>query len=286
MASTTVLRTLIIAALAAIPVVQPAHSQAQASDALDSTGVLRAAANALGMLRWSDIGARTTRLPSIDVINTMEVVGTGTSYSAGQAFETEYHAAFSYNPPAMRVEITRIVVGNPERTIETVRESYAWNESETGGGLVPGKGTATPAMTTVKERLLRLWTLPYGVIKAALAAGAKTRISMENGAKVVTFPLSGQLAGVTVKASVDSKNFVTKVETRSDNPFLSQLSTETEYADYADHGEILTDVLSPGHIVQRQNGSLMLDIRVKMWKTSPYLVFPIPPNVKTAADPH
>jgi len=57
--------------------------------------------------------------------------------------------------------------------------------------------------------------------------------------------LSGQLAGVMVKATLDDQNEVAKVETRADNPALGDLLTETEYSDYADHGEILTDVKSP-----------------------------------------
>ena len=136
-------------------------------------------------------------------------------------------------------------------------------------------------MAAVKERLLLLWTLPYGVVKAALAAGEKTTVPTEGGATVMTFPLSGQLAGITVRATLDAKNFVTKVETRPDNPALASRVTETEYADYADHGEILTDIKSPGHIVRRQGGRPNLDVQVKMWEANnPYLVFPVPPNVK------
>src|SRR5216117_162624 len=232
---TTVL-ILIVAATTACAV---QSVSAQSSATLDRARVLRAAADALGMVRWSDIGAGATRLPAIDVVNTMEFQASGTSYSSGQTFKTEYHVALGYNPSAMRVEMTRTGPGGgaPQHSIQTVRENYAWNESETGGGLVPGKGAATPAMTTLKDRLLLLWTLPYGVVKAALAAGDKTTVSTENGATVITFPLSGQLAGITVKATLDSKNFVTKVETRPDNPALSDLATETEYSGYADHGE-------------------------------------------------
>jgi len=279
---TTNLRTLMIAAVAAL-VIQTAEAQ---SDRLDRVKVLRAAADALGMVRWADIGNGATRLPGIDVVNTMEFRGSGTSYSSGQAFKTECHVALGYNPAAMRVEMTRTGPGGgaPQHIIQTVRENYAWNESELGGGLVSGKGTATPAMATLKDRLLQLWTLPHGVVKAALAAGEKTTASTENGATVITFPLSGQLAGITVKATLDSQNFVTKVETRPDNPALSNLATETEYSGYADHGEILTDIKSPGHIVQKQGGRPMLDIQVNMWEANnPYLVFPVPPNVKTAA---
>src|SRR5437763_13351964 len=136
-------------------------------------------------------------------------------------------------------------------------------------------------MPALKERLLQLWTLPYGVVKAALAAGEKTTVSTENGATVITFPLSGQLAGITVKATLDSNNFVTKVETRPDNPALANLAKETEYSDYADHGEILTDIKSPGHIVQRRAGVTVLDIQIKMWDANNrYLGFPVPPSVK------
>ena len=271
---TTLLRTWIIAAAVAFAV-QSAGAQA---DRLDRIKVLRAAAEALGMLRWSDIGAGASRLPVIDIVNTMEFKASGTS--------AEYHVALGYNPPAMRVEMTRTGAGGvaPQHSIQTVRENYAWDESEAGGGLVQGKGTSTPAMAAVKDRLLQLWTLPYGVVKAAIGAGEKTTVSLENGATVISFPMSGQLAGVTVKATLDSENLVTKVETRSDNAALGNLATETEYSRYADHGEILTDIKSPGHIVRRQGGRLVLDLEVKAWEANnPYLVFPVPPSVKTAA---
>jgi len=109
-------------------------------------------------------------------------------------------------------------------------------------------------------------------------------VSTENGATVITFPLSGSLADVTVKATLDSKNLLSKVETRSDTEAMANLVTETEYSDYADHGELLTDIKSPGHIVEKQAGRPMLDIRVKgVDANNPYLVFPVPANVKAAS---
>ena len=270
---------------------------ADKSNPSEVANTLKAAAEAVGLARWSGVGGQ--RLPEVDVINTMEIWGSGTTYDVnltnksgepGRAFKTEYHAALGYNPPAMRVEMTRTGSGAPaqagvapQHAIEVVRDKYAWDESEIGAGLVPGKGTATPTMASVNNRLLQLWTLPYGVIKAALAAGEKTKISTENGAKVITFPLSGQLAGVMVKATLDAQNEVAKVETRTDNPALANLITDTEYSDYADHGEIATDVKSPGHIVRKQGGHPVLDIQVKMLDANnPYLVFPVPENVKNA----
>jgi hypothetical protein len=269
-----------------------AMDNATGSGAADAAKTLKTAAEAVGLARWSGVGGQ--RLPEVDVINTMEIWANGTGYAFGQsnkpgepgpAFKAEYHVSLGYNPPAMRVEMTRSGSGAAaQHTIEVVRDKYAWDESEIGAGLIPGKGIATPAMAAVNNRLLQLWLLPYGVIKAALAAGDKTKLSTENGATVLTFPLSGALADVTVKATLDAQNEVAKVETRSDNPAFSDLLTEIEYSDYKDHGEIATDVKSPGHVVRKQGGHTVLDIRVKTWDANnPYLVFPVPENVKQAA---
>ena len=79
------IQMLMIAALAAI-VFQPAGAQSRkatanartgdkagsaSDDTLDRAKTLRAAADALGMVRWSDIGAGSVRLPAVDVVNTM-----------------------------------------------------------------------------------------------------------------------------------------------------------------------------------------------------------------------
>ena len=236
------------------------------------------------MARWSDIGAANTRLPGIDIINTMELQGSGTSDMGGRQVKTDFHVALGYNPVAARVELTRTPDGGAaQHAIETVRETYAWNESEIGAGLVPGKGVATPAMTAVRERLLHIWMLPYGVVKAAYAAGDKAVVTTEAGATTISAPLSGPLAGITVKASLDANNLMTKVEARADNPALANLNWEAEYSNYADHAEVLTDVKTPGHVVLKQGGRTVVDMTVKTWETNnPYLVFPIPPNVKAA----
>jgi hypothetical protein len=279
-----VVRGLIVAVVAALAF-QNAAAQS-GSAAPDVAKTIKAAADALGMPRTGGPGG--AGLPEVDVVNRMEIWGSGTTSApgaSGQTSKTEYHAALGYNPPAMRVEMTRTAAGSaPQHTIQTVRDKYAWNESELGAGLEPGKGTATPAMPAAKARLLQLWILPYGVVKAAFAAGDKAKVSAESGGTVITFPLSGELAGITVKATLDSKNFITNVETQSDNPSLSNLVREVAYSDYADHGEILTDIKSPGHIVEKRGGSTVLDIQIKTWDANnPYLVFPVPQSVKNAA---
>jgi hypothetical protein len=269
-----------------------ATEDATRSGVSDVAKTLKVAAEAVGLARWSAVGGQ--HLPEVDVINTMEVWASGTCYDLGQsnkpgepgqAFKAEFHVALGYNPPALRLEMTRDSSGGrAQHTIQVVRDNYAWDESEIGAGLIPGRGTATPAMAAVNNRLLRLWLLPYGVIKAAVAAGDKTKLSTEKGATILTFPLGGPLADVTVKATLDGQNEVAKVETSSENPALSGLLTEIEYSDYKDHGEIATDVKSPGHIAWKQGGHPVFDIQVKTWDANnPYLVFPVPENVKQAA---
>jgi hypothetical protein len=260
---------------------QGGQGKATAGNVSERAKTIRAAADALDIVRWSDIGAGATRLPGVDVVTTMEFWGNGTVSSGGQAYQAEYHASLDYNPPAMRVEITR--TGSDSHTFQVVREKYSWDESELGGGLVPGKGTATPTINADKERLLQLYILPYGVVKAAAAAGEKTTVSTENGNRVLYFPLSGVLAGINEKATLDAQGFITKVETKAADSAMRSLNLEAEFADYADHGDIPTDVKSPGHIVEMRDGKTILDLRITKWDANnPYLVFPVPDSVKKA----
>src|SRR5262245_10890364 len=278
------MRALLSAALTLVIAAALSAQVVQTQAAVDRAKVLRAAADALGMARWSDIGGANTRLPGIDIVNTMELQGSGMTDMGGRLVKTDFHIALGYNPMAARVECTRTPdAGAAQHTIETVRETYAWNESEIGAGLVSGKGVATPAMAAVRERLLPIWMLPYGVVKAAYAAGDKTVVSTQAGATTISAPLSGPLAGITVRATLDANNLITKVEARADSAALANLNSEAEYSGYADHAEVLTDVKTPGRMILKQGGRTVADMTVKTWETNnPYLVFPIQTNVTAA----
>jgi hypothetical protein len=77
---------------------------------------------------------------------------------------------------------------------------------------------------------------------------------------------------------------ITRVEARAENPALANLAGEMNYSDYADHAEVTTDIKTPGHIVARHGERTVLDVTIKSWETNnPYLVFPVPPNVKAAS---
>jgi glyoxylase-like metal-dependent hydrolase (beta-lactamase superfamily II) len=86
-----------------------------------------------------------------------------------------------------------------------------------------------------------------------------------------------------VKATLNGKNLVERVEVRSDNPVLGDIVTETTYADYKDLTEAKSDVLFPTHIVQRQGGFPVLDLTITKTDTNnPYVILPTPENVEKA----
>jgi len=263
---------------------------ASSLSAQDATATIKAAQYAIGMIRGP---AR------VDAINTLEYWGAGYTYAFGQAyrpgapwpaFKVSYHASLSYSVPAMRVDMTRsnpdgpvqggggLPLPAPQRQIQVVSGDFAWNESVPGAGFIPAT-SAVPAPGAAGERLMQLWSTPFGALKMAAAAGPKAKAAVENGLNTITFPLSG----TTVKITLNAKQQVERVETRSDNPVLGDTITETTYSDYQDLGEIKTDVQFPLHIVQKQGGFPVLDLTItRTDPNNPYVVFPVPDNVEQA----
>ena len=76
------------------------------------------------------------------------------------------------------------------KAIEVVNSQFAWDEDITGAELA-GKGTATAKASALTERLIRIWSGPQGAAKAAAAAGANVKVTMESGRTVATYPIPG-----------------------------------------------------------------------------------------------
>ena len=134
------------------------------------------------------------------------------------------HGQIGYDFPGMRLE-SGVPTDSGRFRSSAVR--FAWNEiDKIGGGLQPGWGSAVPAMDMVTERLLRLWTTPIGLYKAAATASGKAQVTMENGAVVLIFPFTvgkpmttanlvvGQLQGTPVKLTLDSLYRPARAEVR------------------------------------------------------------------------
>jgi hypothetical protein len=260
-----------------------------AQQAPDLKRVLYNMADSLGMLR---------SVQEVDSLMTVEVWGSGTMRQVGPkdlgpVTPIKAYAQIAYDFPGMRVDITR-ASGTPAHEIQVVSGTFAWNEvDKIGGGLVPGWGSAVPAMDAVPDRLLRLWTTPFGVVKAAVAAGEQTKVTMENGAVVATFPLVnskpgqtvnmvvGELAGTPVKVTLDANSRPARVEVRHRNRAFVW-----SYSNYADLNEsdYKADIYFPARIVQTVDGQTVLDLSIEKTNTyNPYVLMPVPESVQKAA---
>jgi len=138
--------------------------------------------DALGMLR--DIEER-------DAVLTMDWRGTGTITVGGQSCKlANYRGQVRYSVPAMRTDFACAQAdGKPgPRMVQVVAGTLAWNET------TPGVG-GTPALDTVTDRLVQLWSLPHAVYKGALLAGANAKTTLEGGVLYLTYPLPAPLNG-------------------------------------------------------------------------------------------
>jgi hypothetical protein len=260
------------------------HSQ----QAPDLKKVLYSMANSLGMLRTVN---------ELDSVMTVEAWGRGTLREVGpkgagpEVQIKSFYAQIAYDFPGMRVEIVR---ADGQREIRVVSGTHAWNEiDKLGGGLEPGWGSAVPAMDRVTDRLLDLWMTPFGIVKAAVAAGEQTKVGVENGATVVTFPLVngkpeqtsylvvGELAGAPVKVTLDSSSRPARVELRFQN--RTYVTTFEKYGDL-NESDYKADIFVPARIVRTVAGQTVLDLTIDKTNTyNPYVIMPVPPNVQKAA---
>jgi hypothetical protein len=255
-----------------------AQAPARATSATEASGAkatIDAAANALGMLRGVQMQ---------DSLVTVRYSATGTIYEvrpAGTPWPAStiktYTARVAFDVPGMRVDYERTGPGPGLPTVkatEVVGATYAWNEN--------AAGDAQPMPAAVTERLLQIWILPHGALKAARAAGDRTLVTVEGGATALTFPV----AGTTMKVWINEKRLVDRVEARIKHPVLGDTELQATYSGYADLGDVSykSDVFFPAHIVQKLGGVTVSDLTITNVNAyNPYVVFPIPENVERAS---
>ena len=227
----------------------------------------------------------------IDGVATLELEKSkGTVRAAGQPCTlTNYRASVSYQIPGMRVQYTCTQAnGQSYNAIEVVSGQFAWDEDIPGAELVPGKGKATPKPDLLNERLIRLWSSPQGAPKAAEAAGANAKVTMEGGKTIVTYPIPG-VAGAIARATLTSgapdgictSYCAERIEVRRGNAV-----TEFTYANYEDYNdpENRIDAFFPGRIIEKRDGATILDLTVERTETgNVYVVMPVPDSVRRAS---
>lgn len=227
----------------------------------------------------------------IDGVATLEIQkSAGTIRVGGQPCTLiNYRASLNYQIGGMRVQYTCTGAdGQMHKAIEVVSGQFAWDEDIAGADLIPGKGTSTPNRAAFNERLIRLWSGPQGASKAAVAGGANTKVTVEGGKTVLTYPIPGvpgAMARATLTAGAGNepcaKNCAERIEVRQGN-----VLTEFIYSNYEDYNEPLNkiDAFFPGRIVEKRDGVTMLDLSVVETETGNlYVAIPVPERVRRAA---
>ena len=231
------------------------------------------------IFNWMWYTGMLRSVQEVDSVATLELVGTGTMQVGKQPCKmTNYRQSINYQVSGMRVQYTCTTPdGQTHKGIEVVSDKFAWDEDMVGAGMVPGHGTATPNKAALNERLIRLWASPNGAAKAAAMGGANTKVAMEGGKPVVTFPIPG-VAGATGKAVLSAQNQAEKVT-------VTQGSTVTEftYSDYGDYNNAEDKIYGylPGHMVEKRDGATIVDLAVKETDTGNlYVVVPVPESIR------
>jgi hypothetical protein len=224
----------------------------------DPKKVIETMQDNLGMLRG---------MQRNDSVNRIELWGENGSKQVGGRNVTlaKWKISLNYTMSGMRFDYTH----DGQRTIEVVSDKYAWNEETPGG-------KATPMPAALQERQVQLVLTPVGMAKAAKAAGDAAKVSVTGGVTTLTFPASG----ATITATLNKYMEPVKAEARYGTTVLAV--TYDQYGDWNDDAK--ADVYLPKHIVQTQNGMTVLDLTITHTNTyNPYVIMPIPANVKGGA---
>ncbi|PYS25091.1 MAG: hypothetical protein DMG11_23540 [Acidobacteria bacterium] len=229
------------------------------------------------LFNWMWYTGMLRGLQEVDAVATLELQATGTIQVQGQPCRlTNYRASINYQVSGMRAQYTcTLPNGQSRKAIEVVSGQFAWDEDMVGAGLVPGRGTATPNRAALNERLIRLWSSPQGAPKGAAAGGENTKVAMEGGKPVVTFPIPG------VQGAIAKATLAERVQTT-----LGNVVTEFTYEKYDDYNPADDKVYGyfPGHVVEKRNGTTILDLTVKQTDVGNlYVVVPVPQSVRTAS---
>src|SRR3954462_15012843 len=146
-------------------------------------------------------------------LTSIQVTGHGSDYVVGQSFDANspwprfampsFTLTADFGQPAIRVERTRAQGEQPprggalqplageQRLVQLLAGTAVWNEtngrptSGGAGGAVRGEspGIGLHAPTPYEERLLQMWLIPQGFIKAAVQNNARGRTAGVGGGR-------------------------------------------------------------------------------------------------------
>lgn len=221
-----------------------------------------------------------TGLRSIEYTGNGLILAVGQSPAPGQPWPPfglkRFTRGIDYDTAAMRDDLVRVQVLDPprgggvqpvrgeQRQVFVVRGDHAWN--------VVGD-VAVPAPLALAERQAQLWITPHGVVKAALAHGGGRQ------GRTVTFTLPNR---VPVRATLDGRDLVERVETVLPHPVAGDLSLEVTYTEYREFGGIKF----PTRIHQTAGGFPSLDLTVTDVRVNAAVEVVVPAEVRASPRPY
>jgi glyoxylase-like metal-dependent hydrolase (beta-lactamase superfamily II) len=217
-------------------------------------------------------------------LKSITYTGSGESFMAGQSAVPaapwprltvkSQTRAINYETASLRIE--QVVMratdlrGGGAFTIGEVRQvflasgDHAWRVAA---------DTPNPQPRDLAELQAQLWTSPHGVIKAAMANNAVVQ------GRTISFAVPGRLR---VKATIDDRNLVEKVEAVLSNPVVGDMPFEAIYSNYQDFG----GVKFPMKIRQTAGGFPVLELTVSEVRPNDAVDIAVPEPVRQATNPY
>ena len=210
----------------------------------------------------------------VDRLKTVQYSATGLDFAIGQApnpaspwpkfIEKSYTRAINFEMPASRVDRVRAQGENPPR----------------GGGQQPLVGDQPQNQTIIVNagtpwvQQLEIIMMPHGFLRtAAMRNATLDQAADPNGRKHRVIKFIGDNKAPVV-AYLNEQNLVERVQTSIDHPVLGDMLFEAIYNDYKD----VDGVQFPMHIIQKQGGYPIFDLRVTDVKVNAAVNIQPPPG--------
>ena len=216
-----------------------------------------------------------------DTLKTVEFSATGFDFALGQHpnanapwpkfIEKSYTRAIDFEAGASRVDRVRLQAEQPPR----------------GGGQQPVIGEqrqnqtilVNPATPWVQQ--LELWMMPHGFLRAAAARnGTVDTAADQQGRRHPVIKFVGDNKAQVI-AHLNNDSLIERIETVIDHPVVGDMPFESIYTEYKDVG----GAKFPMHIVQRQGGYPIFDLRVSDVKVNAPVAIQALPASPPAANP-
>lgn len=216
-------------------------------------------------------------------LKSYELTANGMSYAVGQSEAPgapwpRFHLkstkrTVNYETASLQDEGVQVRVADPprgggvfvrgdQRLNVAVSGDHAWNMAG---------DVAVPAPLALAERQFQLWATPHGVVKAAMANKATVE------GRTISFTVPGRFK---IKATVNDKNLIEKVEGLVANPVVGDLPVEVTYSAYDDFG----GVKFPRIIQQSAGGFPSLALTVDGFKPNAPVNIQAPDTVRQATN--